>query len=67
MALSRNSTVEKSYFAGETQHESYGPGESKIHDLENTGDSELVFVTVEFLESANAALPVPGEVRAKAA
>src|SRR4051795_10375730 len=29
------STVEKSYFAGETQHESYGAGESKIHDLEN--------------------------------
>ena len=60
-------TVEKSYFAGETQHESYGPGESKIHDLENTGDAELVFVTVEFLDSTNAALPVPGEVRAKAA
>src|SRR3954451_19492789 len=48
-------TVEKSYCAGETQHESYGPGESKIHDLENTGDAELVFVTVEFLDSANAA------------
>ena len=61
------STVEKSYFARETQHESYGPGESKIHDLENTGDTELVFVTVEFLDSANPALPVPGEVRAKAA
>src|SRR5215211_4280218 len=53
--------------AGETQHESYGPGESKIHDLKNTGDAELVFITVEFLDSANAALPVPGEVRAKAA
>ena len=39
----------------------------RIHDLENTGDAELVFVTVEFLDSANAALPVPGEVRAKAA
>ena len=61
------STVEKSYFARETQHESYGPGKSKIHDLENTGDTELVFVTVEFLDSANPALPVPGEVRAKAA
>src|SRR3954451_22756181 len=60
-------TVEKSYFAGETQHESYGAGEPKIHDLENTGEAELVFTTVEFLDSANAALPVPGEVRAKAA
>ena len=27
------STVEKSYFARETQHESYGPGESKIQEL----------------------------------
>ena len=33
----------------------------------DTGDAELVFVTVEFLDSANAALPVPREVRAKAA
>jgi beta-alanine degradation protein BauB len=62
-----SSTFEKSYFAGETQHESYGPGEFKMHDLENTGDTELVFVTVEFLNSANPALPVPGEVRLKAA
>ena len=61
------STVERTYFAGETQHETYGEGESKIHDLENVGDTELVFITVEFLDSANPALPVPGEVRAKAA
>jgi quercetin dioxygenase-like cupin family protein len=61
------STVEHTYFAGETQHETYGAGESKIHDLENVGDTELVFITVEFLDSANPALPVPGEVRAKAA
>ena len=59
-------TVEKSYFAGETQHESYGAGEFKIHDLENTGDAELVFVTVEFLDSANAALPVPRQGGVKA-
>jgi hypothetical protein len=30
-----------------------------VHDLENIGDTELVFATVEFLNSANAALPVP--------
>ncbi len=57
------STVETDYFAGETRHESYGAGEHKIHDLENTGDSELVFTTVEFLDSANAPLPVPAAVR----
>ena len=61
------STVERSYYAGETQHESYRGGEYKVHDLENTGDTELVFTTVEFLDSANAALPVPDGVRLRAA
>ena len=56
-------TFERHFFAGETQHESYGPGEYKIHDLENTGDADLVFMTVEFLDSANAPLPVPDSVR----
>jgi quercetin dioxygenase-like cupin family protein len=61
------STVERSYFAGETQHETYAAGEGKVHDLENTGDAEMVFVTVEFLASANKPLPVPSDVRLKAA
>jgi hypothetical protein len=56
-------TMERHYFAGETQHESYGPGEYKIHDLENVGETDLVFTTVEFLDSANAPLPVPDSVR----
>ena len=58
------STYERRYFAGETQHESYSAGESKMHDLENIGDAELVFTTVEFLDSANDPLPVPDSVRA---
>ena len=57
------STVDRSYFAGETQHESYDAGESKTHDLENTGDTELIFTTVEFLDGANSPLPVPDAVR----
>ena len=57
-------TIETDYTAGETRHESYGLGEFKMHDLENTGDCELVFTTVEFLDSANAPLPVPATVRA---
>jgi hypothetical protein len=57
------STVERRYYAGETQHESYEAGEYKIHDLENTGDTDLVFTTVEFLDSANEPLPVPDSVR----
>ncbi len=60
-------TYERRYFAGETQHESYAAGAGKVHDLQNIGDSELVFTTVEFLDSVNAALPVPDEVRLRAA
>jgi hypothetical protein len=50
--------VETSYEAGETRHASYGPGEFKLHDLENIGDAEIVFTTVEFLDSANKPLPL---------
>lgn len=56
-------TVEKTYLAGETRHEQYKLGEYKIHDLTNIGDTELVFTTVEFLDSANQALAVPDSVR----
>ncbi len=41
------------YVPGETQHLHYDAGESMIHDLENIGDAELIFTTVEFLDSAN--------------
>src|SRR5215207_482500 len=34
--MQNGATVERSYFAGETQHESYGLGQSKMHDVENT-------------------------------
>jgi hypothetical protein len=57
------STVETDYYAGETRHETYGPGECKIHDLENIGNAELIFTTVEFLGSANKPLPIPDKVR----
>jgi quercetin dioxygenase-like cupin family protein len=50
-------TVEVSYVAGDTRHHRYGPGEFMIHDLENIGQTELVFATVEFLDSANPPLP----------
>ena len=57
------STIERRYRAGETQHESYRPGDYKVHDLENIGHTELVFTTVEFLDSANDPLPPPDAVR----
>jgi hypothetical protein len=56
-------TREYTYSAGETRHETYGPGEYKVHDLENIGDTDLIFVTVEFLESANKPLVVRQSTR----
>ena len=65
--LMDGSTVEYSYQPGETRHETYGAGEYKVHDLENIGDKELVFMTVEFLDSANKPLAIPQAVRDAAA
>lgn len=65
--LMDGSTVEYSYAAGETRHETYGAGEYKVHDLENIGDSDMIFMTVEFLNSANAPMAVPAEARRAAA
>jgi hypothetical protein len=38
-----------------------------VHDLENIGDGEMVFMTVEFLDSSNAPLALPKEIRRSAA
>ena len=50
--------VEASYAAGDTKHFTFNEGESMIHDLQNIGSSDLVFVTVEFKQSANQPLPL---------
>ena len=60
-------TVEYTYAPGETRHETYGPGEFKVHDLENIGDKDMVFMTIEFLQSANKPMPLPDRVRQQAA
>jgi hypothetical protein len=60
-------TVECTYAAGETRHETYGAGQFKVHDLENIGDKEMVFMTIEFLNSTNKPLPLPASVRQQAA
>jgi len=59
-------TVEYTYQPGETRHETYGPGQYKVHDLENLGDKEMVFMTIEFLNSANKPLAITDKVRAAA-
>jgi hypothetical protein len=58
-------TLAVSYGVGETRRLSFGTGESMIHDLENAGDDDLVFTTIEYLASANAPLPLAG-IRAAA-
>ena len=42
----------------------FAAGEFMIHDLENIGDTDMVFTTVEFLDSANAPLDLPADVTA---
>lgn len=61
--LMDGTTVEYTYQPGETRHETYAAGEFKVHDLENIGDTDLVFMTVEFLTSANAPLAIPQAAR----
>lgn len=59
-------TVEYTYQPGETRHEAYAAGEDKVHDLTNIGDKEMIFMTVEFLDSANKPLALPAKVGAAA-
>jgi hypothetical protein len=65
--LQDGTTVEFTYTPGETRHETYGAGECKVHDLQNLGDKEMIFMTIEFLQSANKPLPLPDSVRQQAA
>lgn len=55
--------VEGDYHPGQTRHFTYGAGESMCHCVENIGDTELLFATVEFTDGPNAPLPVPDSVR----
>lgn len=52
------STIEATYHQGQTKHMNYEKGEYKIHDLTNIGETELIFTTVEFLDSPNPPLPL---------
>ncbi len=55
--------IDVTHHVGETKHFTFDRGEFFVHSVENIGDTTLLFTTVEFLDSANAALPVPDEVR----
>jgi hypothetical protein len=51
------------HYKGQTRHLTFGPGEYMVHAVENVGDTDLLFTTVEFLDSANAPLPIPDGMR----
>jgi len=59
--------IDVSHFPGDTKHLSYGEGEYMLHSVENIGNTELLFTTVEFKQSANAPLPLPDGIRLEAA
>jgi oxalate decarboxylase/phosphoglucose isomerase-like protein (cupin superfamily) len=52
---------EVSYQAGETRYFHFAKGEYLLHDIQNVGDTELIFTTVEHLDSENAPLDLDGE------
>jgi hypothetical protein len=60
-------TVEYTYIRARRATRTTAAGEFKVHDLENLGDQDMIFMTVESIEgSANKPLPIPDTVRLKA-
>jgi hypothetical protein len=57
--------VDVEHYKGQTKHFTFGPGEHFVHSVENIGDTDLLFTTVEFVNSANEPLPLPDGVRLK--
>jgi beta-alanine degradation protein BauB len=55
---SDGTTRDVSYHPGDSKYLTFNRGEYLLHDLNNVGDTELVFTTVEHLDSANEALPI---------
>jgi len=47
------------YQPGDTRDFRFPAGHYLLHDLENIGTTELIFTTVEFLDSPNPPLPLP--------
>mgnify|MGYP001368665492 CR=1 FL=1 len=56
---------EVNHFAGETRHFYYDEDEYMLHSVENIGDSELLFTTVEFIDGKNRPLDIPDSHRLK--
>jgi beta-alanine degradation protein BauB len=57
--------VDVDHYVGETKHFVFGEHEFFVHSVQNIGDTELLFTTVEFKDGVNPPLPVPDHVRLK--
>jgi len=55
--------VDVHHYPGETRHFHHGLDEHFVHGIENVGDTELIFVTVEFLQGDNPPIPLPDTVK----
>ena len=51
------------HYPGETRYFKHGAGEYFIHGIENIGQTDLIFVTVEFLLGGNPPIEVPDSYR----
>jgi hypothetical protein len=56
-------TRDVTYQAGETRHFHFGRGEYLLHDIENIGDTELIFTTVEHLDVTTHPYPSAASAR----
>lgn len=59
--------VDVEHHVGETKHFHFAKDEYFVHSVENIGLDDLLFTTVECLDSVNAPLPIPNDVRLSAA
>jgi beta-alanine degradation protein BauB len=57
-------TRDVTYTPGDSKYLTFDRGEYLLHDLNNIGETELVFATVEHLDSANEALPLTSAEKA---
>jgi len=60
------SVADTDYKPGDIKQLTFKEGEFMVHDLENIGDTELLFTTVEFLDSPNAPLELRSHTRSAA-
>ncbi|NJR80605.1 hypothetical protein [Sphingomonas corticis] len=59
--------VDVTHYPGQTRHFEYGPGDYMVHAVQNVGESDLDFVTVEFLSGSNPPLPIENAPRLEVA